>query len=85
MKIFLLISFVLSSTAFANTIECQSGADKRVLEVAEIEKGCELKYTKAGNTEVKATQKIGDTKCVEVRDNIQKKLEGAGYSCAEVK
>ena len=83
----MLLAFVLlaSTSALADVIECSSGSDKRVLDVASIEKGCELKYTKAGNVEIKATQKIGDTKCVEVRERMQKTLEAAGYTCAAAK
>jgi hypothetical protein len=85
MKKFFAAIMFMSSFAYADVIECTSGQDKRILEVAGLEKGCELKYTKAGNVEIKATQKIGDSKCVEVRERIQKTLEGAGYTCGEVK
>lgn len=83
MKNVFAVLLLTSPFAYANVIECTSGQDKRVLEVAGLEKGCELKYTKAGNVEIKATQKNGDAKCVEVRDRMQKTLEGAGYACSE--
>lgn len=86
MKSFLILGLLMSSfVARAEMMECASGHEKRNLEVAVVDQGCELKYTKSGATEVKATQKVGNTKCVEIRDRIQKTLEGAGYTCSEAK
>jgi hypothetical protein len=85
MKSVLVLILAFSSFASADVLECTAGSEKRELEVASVEKGCELKYTKAGNVEIKATQKNGEEKCVEVRGRIQKNLEGAGYTCATAK
>lgn len=85
MKSILVFVLLSSTVAFADVMECQSGGDKRVLDVSSVEKGCELKYTKGGNVEIKATQKNGDGKCVEVRERMQKTLEAAGYTCAVAK
>ena len=49
MKSILVLILAFSSFASADVLECTAGSEKRQLEVASIEKGCELKYTKAGN------------------------------------
>ncbi len=82
MKSILALVLLSSTVSFADVMECQSGGDKRLLDVSSVEKGCELKYTKGGNIEIKATQKIGDGKCIEVREKMQKTLEASGYTCA---
>lgn len=65
----------------AREVKCTSGADERLLAISTQGEGCELNYTKAGETKTIATQIIGDGRCVEVMGNVKKNLEGAQFSC----
>lgn len=68
--------------AKANRTECARDQDTRVLEIASVQpKGCELNYTKFGNTEAVASSAVGLEHCQTVRDRIRGKLEEAGYKC----
>lgn len=73
-----------TSSASSNSVECNSGSDKRMLEIKMTDaKGCELHYTKMGNSQVVATQVMGDEYCVEVQNRIKGKLTAAGFTCPE--
>lgn len=61
---------------------CSSKGDVRVLDVREVDKGCELMYTKAGNDSIVATaQNNGTAHCETVAEKIKSKLTDAGFSC----
>jgi hypothetical protein len=71
-----------SASGEGDSLECSSGADKRTLEVKKTSAaGCELNYTKFGNTAQVASSGSGHEHCESVRDKIKTKLEAAGYSC----
>ncbi len=83
-SLILLATFiVLGTSAFASETKCKSGSDERVLKISDVQGGCNLEYTKAGNTSSVATQKNGQTKCEEVRNKIKEKLAASGYQCEE--
>lgn len=63
------------------TVKCTSGDDERVLQVTPKGKGCEVNYTKFGKTASIANAANGNDHCEDVVRRVQKKLEGAGYSC----
>lgn len=82
MKLLMIAAILLTgSLSLAQETKCVSGSDERVLAISTVDSGCKLDYTKAGATSTLATQKNGQTKCEEVRDSVQAKLEGAGYKC----
>ena len=70
-----------SADANAKEVKCTSGSDERLLAIGAKDEGCELKYTKAGETKTIATQIVGDGRCVEVMGSVRKNLEGAQFSC----
>ncbi len=72
---------ITGTFAMADTTKCSSGIDERILFLYPEGSGCKFDYTKAGTTSTLATQKVSNTKCVEVRDAVQAKLEAAGYKC----
>ena len=71
----------VNSDPNAREVKCSAGGDERLLAVSAQGEGCELKYTKAGETKIIATQVVGDGRCVEVMGNVKKNLEGAQFAC----
>lgn len=62
-------------------VNCKSGSDERKLAINVKGFGCELNYTKAGETKAIASQINGSEKCEEVITSIKEKLVAAGYTC----
>lgn len=62
-------------------LTCKAGKDIRVLEKSEKNAGCELKYTKFGETNVVASSAAGGSHCDKIRDQIRSNLEKSGYKC----
>lgn len=62
-------------------IVCKSTKEERVLEMRSKDEGCELLYTRGGNTRSIATSRIGDGPCEAVRGKTQSNLERSGYRC----
>lgn len=60
---------------------CMKGSDTRLLEVTTENGGCELKYTKMGETKSVATSVKGTSHCNSVKDRIIGKLQEASYNC----
>jgi hypothetical protein len=60
---------------------CASGEDKRSIAVAKKGDGCEVSYTKSGETKVVATSANGTEHCDETVVKMKKNLEGAGFKC----
>ncbi len=61
--------------------ECTHGKDVRTLEVVKSGQGCELNYTKMGNTNKAATSVKGSTYCHTIFERIKGNLEKSGYKC----
>lgn len=65
-----------------SVLTCSAGSDVRVLEIIPVdEKGCELQYTKNGNTKTVANANFNVSYCETVQTRISKNLEAAGFSC----
>lgn len=62
-------------------VNCKSGADERKLAINVKGSGCELNYTKAGETKSIASQINGSEKCEEVMTTVKNKLVAADFSC----
>jgi hypothetical protein len=60
---------------------CKNGADERILEVIPIDKGCVLRYTKAGKAEEKAKATHGVQICQDSLQKIAARLEKASFHC----
>jgi hypothetical protein len=71
---------VATATPPAGTTECTSGEDKRTIEIKTTDKGCEVMYTKQGNTSSVANG--GQQKCEAVVNKIKTNLTGAGFTCS---
>jgi hypothetical protein len=67
--------------AAAGEVNCVSGEDKRVLAIAAKGEGCELNYTKQGETKVVATSGNGTRHCEDTQTKIRTKLEVSGFAC----
>lgn len=65
----------------AGAVKCSLKTDARVLEIVAVKKGCELLYTKFGETNSIATAVNSVDYCQATQDRIQGKLEEAGFSC----
>jgi len=62
---------------------CESGEDKRFLEVHKKPNGCDLSYKKFGKEKVVATGKFGIKHCEDSLNKIAKKLEADKFDCRE--
>ena len=62
-------------------VNCKSGTDERKLAIQVKGSGCELMYTKAGETKAIASQMNGSEKCEEVMTSVKEKLVAANYTC----
>lgn len=65
----------------AAEVTCSSHEGVRKLAIKTKDQGCELDYTKGGQTSAIASQVVGQAKCEEVSTRIQEKLIAAGYKC----
>lgn len=68
------------ATTGAKTI-CRLDKDERVVEKVATASGCELKYTKFGETSVIASSTSGPAHCDRVYDQIKANLEKYNYKC----
>ena len=64
-----------------SSINCSAASDERILAVVPVEQGCELLYTKMGETKTIATASFELSYCEAVQTRISKKLETAGFDC----
>ncbi len=62
-------------------LTCKSGTEERKLAIQVKGTGCELMYTKGGETKAIATQMNGSEKCEEVMTSVKEKLVAANYTC----
>jgi hypothetical protein len=65
----------------ADSVKCSHGGDERTLQIAEKDGGCEVVYTKLGETNPVASASHGKQHCQDVSERIQKKLTDAGFTC----
>ncbi len=66
----------------ASKTSCTLDKDTRVIEVKKTEAGgCELFYTKFGESKSVASSGFGTQYCEEVKDRIQSNLNKAGFTC----
>ncbi len=70
-----------SSSASVPTVVCTSGSEERKIEVVDKSPGCELNYTKGGQSSMIASSGSTTGHCEGIKDRIKGKLEAAGYSC----
>jgi hypothetical protein len=64
-----------------STIICSAANDERILAVVPVEQGCELLYTKVGETKTIASASFELSYCEAVQTRISKKLETSGFIC----
>lgn len=69
------------STVGTAEVNCKSGSDERKLAIVVKDAGCELNYTKAGETKAIASQINGSEKCEEVITAVKEKLVAANFTC----
>jgi len=60
---------------------CKKGKEERTLEVVAKGNGCEVNYTKAGETTHPASSVHGTDHCNKTVTKIKGNLEKAGYTC----
>lgn len=65
----------------ASEMTCKSGSDERKVAIVAKGSGCELQYTKAGETKSVASQIVGNKKCEDVMNTIKEKLVAAQFTC----
>ena len=63
------------------TMTCKMEKDERMVETVATKDGCELKYTKFGETSVIASSASGTSQCDRVRGQIKTNLERFGFKC----
>jgi hypothetical protein len=64
-----------------SSVNCTANSDERILAVVPVEQGCELLYTKMGETKTIASASFELSYCEAVQTRISKKLETAGFNC----
>lgn len=65
-----------------NQLLCEHGSDKRIVVIeTKTDAGCEVHYTKFGNSEKVASAVHTPTFCEEVKDKIRAHLEAGQFSC----
>ncbi len=62
-------------------VSCKLDKDERVIEKVATTSGCEVKYTKAGETNVIASSTSGSAHCDQVQGKIKGNLEQHGFKC----
>lgn len=62
-------------------VECKNGSDVRKLEILKSGSGCQLAYSKFGETSNIASAANGTEYCETVSKRIQGKLADAGFTC----
>ena len=77
-----LVSASFSYAANGNVTSCESGKDKRTLELKEVDGGCSLNYTKAGSTKEVGKANHGKAVCEKAADKILNNLKKAGFKCS---
>jgi len=71
----------LGQATSGSKMVCKAEKDERTVEKFETSTGCELKYTKFGETTVIASSAVGSGHCDRTRDQIKANLEKNGYKC----
>jgi hypothetical protein len=72
------------ATDFVTKEVCESGTDKRTLEVQKKSDGCDLTYEKFGKEKTVASGKFGTKHCQTSLMKIIKKLTADNFSCQEI-
>lgn len=65
----------------AGETKCTSGSDVRTIGVKDVGTGCEVIYTKMGESNSVASASSGSTHCVNVVTKIKDNLSNAGFTC----
>ncbi|MEK6579055.1 MAG: hypothetical protein AABZ55_07490 [Bdellovibrionota bacterium] len=73
--------FPTTNTNANDATTCSSGSDERILAIAVTGDGCELTYTKGGESKSVAHQKEGLSVCERVKEQIEKRLQASGFKC----
>lgn len=68
-------------SANAGTVTCTLNNDSRTIALNTMDTGCEVVYTKFGESNSVATDSSGTDYCQTVSDRIQNNLENAGFTC----
>jgi hypothetical protein len=74
-------STTVAAASTESKATCSKDKETRTLEVVTAGQGCELQYTKGGDTQKPATSVKGVTYCHTVFEKIKGNLEKAGYKC----
>jgi hypothetical protein len=67
--------------AGAPALACEQGTDKRTVLIESKDGGCEVHYSKFGNSEKIAYSAHSQEYCVEVKEKIRSRLEAAQFTC----
>lgn len=65
----------------AGTVTCKMGGATRTIEVKDMEKGCEVLYSKDGEAKSVASAKSDKAHCQGVKAKIEKNLTASGFTC----
>ncbi|HEX4924495.1 MAG TPA: hypothetical protein VFV50_10430, partial [Bdellovibrionales bacterium] len=63
------------------SVECKSGGDVRKLAVVPKGSGCEVEYTKAGETKSIGSAQNDKDFCPNLLEKVKARLETSGYTC----
>jgi hypothetical protein len=70
-----------AETTQTGSLVCKHGADTRSIEVITKDGGCEVSYTKDGQSTTPAHSANGTAHCESVKEKIKGNLEGSGFKC----
>lgn len=75
------VKATVTADSVGDTIECKSGSDVRKLVISDKGAGCEVEYTKNGETKVIGGAEYERSVCTNVVAKVRGTLETAGYTC----
>ncbi len=71
----------MAAAVEGSVVNCTSGDDKRSIELRSKDAGCEVLYTKTGESKSVANETSGSDYCKKTVEKIQANLTTAGFSC----
>lgn len=70
-----------SAGDLSETVTCKLGGDTRTIGIKSVDEGCEVIYTKFGESTSIASGSKGSGHCANVVTKVKDNLQNAGFSC----
>lgn len=70
-----------SAEGLSEKVTCKLGGDTRTIGIKSVDEGCEVIYTKFGESTSIASGSKGSSHCANVVTKVRDNLQNAGFSC----